>query len=681
MGRQTVQVMLTALILSGVLGATVINVPSNQPTIQAAVGVAGSGDTVLVAPGRYWENINFQGKGIVLASHFLLNPNPALVESTIIDGSQPQYPDSASCLLLYRPTAADSVDTMAAVIGFTITGGRGTVWPDKYVSGTANNEGGGILIENWSPRIYYNRIIGNQAVIKTGCFDGAGGGLKCTDGHPRIRNNLIALNRTSDHAGGVLLWHAGGILENNLIAYNICGGNWGGGGGLCLDYCSAGVSLVNNTIAFNEAGPNNGGGIHNWNSDPLIVNCILWGNEAQQILVQGGSPRVSFSDIQGGWSGTGNIDSDPAFMDAEMYLGASSPAIDAGNDSIHYNDLEDPVNPGQARWPSRGMLRNDLGAYGGPGAWDGYHHWPPFVKGCYPVNGQMRVEYNQELRISFSRPMDTASVFCRLGNSGLALYKIWNSNYDTLILQHPESFLNFTRYWLCLDSAWSLNGERLIPAPDSIWFKTRDTVRPRLVATQPYHGQSGVATNALIKLWFSKAVNKNTLSYIFSDTSYHFTLYQTYDSVITLGHVGHPFDGGITYTLEITSFQDSVGNPMGQLAAPNPFSFTTVGSGVEGESRQTISSMVFDVFPNPSDGTSGIIFCLNLSSAGPASLSIYDVSGRRVATILDDRLDSGIRRIKWNGRGAGGGRVGAGCYFCLLRTQNGELIRRIVVTR
>src|SRR5262245_27769659 len=56
-----------------------IRVPSDQPTIQAAINVATNGDTVLVAPGTYRENINFGGKAITVTSE----SGP---RDTIIDG-------------------------------------------------------------------------------------------------------------------------------------------------------------------------------------------------------------------------------------------------------------------------------------------------------------------------------------------------------------------------------------------------------------------------------------------------------------------------------------------------------------------------------------------------------------------------------------------------------------------
>src|ERR1044071_4292849 len=61
--------------------ASVIRVPANQPTIQAAINAAANGDAVQVAAGTYFENINFSGKSIMVTSE----QGPRV---TIIDGNQ-----------------------------------------------------------------------------------------------------------------------------------------------------------------------------------------------------------------------------------------------------------------------------------------------------------------------------------------------------------------------------------------------------------------------------------------------------------------------------------------------------------------------------------------------------------------------------------------------------------------
>ncbi|MEJ2613705.1 MAG: hypothetical protein P8Z35_01990, partial [Ignavibacteriaceae bacterium] len=50
-----------------------INVPENFPKIQEAINSSVDGDTIIVAPGTYFENVNFRGKNILLTSHYLFD--------------------------------------------------------------------------------------------------------------------------------------------------------------------------------------------------------------------------------------------------------------------------------------------------------------------------------------------------------------------------------------------------------------------------------------------------------------------------------------------------------------------------------------------------------------------------------------------------------------------------------
>ena len=88
------KLLLLLMILSvfTMLNATTLEVSLDgthpHTTIQSAIVVANDGDTVLVHPGRYFENIDFIGKSVTLCSEYANNPDWSIVKSTIIDGDQ-----------------------------------------------------------------------------------------------------------------------------------------------------------------------------------------------------------------------------------------------------------------------------------------------------------------------------------------------------------------------------------------------------------------------------------------------------------------------------------------------------------------------------------------------------------------------------------------------------------------
>ncbi len=353
------------LVCSLPVWATTIHVPANQPTIQAGIDVAVSGDTVLVAPNIYYENIHFREKGIVVASHYILNNNLTYIDSTIINGSNPAHPDTASCVLIVSSDSATENDTSAALIGFTITGGAGTKWQDEHGAGLFR-EGGSILIQFLSPRIRNNIIVNNQATNTIGATSAGGGAIRCGDGNPRILNNIIVGNRAL-YGGGIVLNYTGAIIKNNIIAWDTAGNAYGAGGGVWAYSNGSFPKIIeNNTIVFNETGNSTSltGGVYVWATSCSLRNNIIWGNANNQIK---GSAIVTYCDVEGGWTGEGNIDANPFFAEENFFLSDSSPCIDAGDTSAHYNDPADPDNPGFAEWPSMGRLRNDMGVYGGPG--------------------------------------------------------------------------------------------------------------------------------------------------------------------------------------------------------------------------------------------------------------------------------------------------------------------------
>jgi len=204
-------ILILALITSTCLFSTIINVSADQPTIQTGINAAVNSDTVLVQPGTYAENINYNGKNITVASLFLTTQDTTYISQTVIDGNQ-----NGSVV-----TFNNGEDISAIICGFTITKGS-----SQY-----------------------------------------GGGISCNS------------------------------------------------------------------------------------SSPSLINSIMWDDSPQEIYITDGSVTATYSNIEDGWTGIGNIDNDPLFVDplnGDYHLSVNSPCINAG-------DPASPLDPDGTR--------ADMGAY------------------------------------------------------------------------------------------------------------------------------------------------------------------------------------------------------------------------------------------------------------------------------------------------------------------------------
>jgi formylglycine-generating enzyme required for sulfatase activity len=300
--------------------------------IQACIDSSSTGDTVLVYPGNY-QNINFNGKDIVVGSRYLTTGDTAYIFSTIIDG------DLSGSVVRFENGEGNA----ARICGFTITNGRATLGGGIYCfqsSPTINHnhiknntttltstpDGGGIFCRESNAIIEYNRISNNRSTY--------GGGICCNiDCVPTITNNIIYACTSSSAGGGICLAHGTfGSIEYNLI-YNNHSTNLGGG----IYSHGTSANVFNNTLVNNSAVNSGGGIISNGTNDTLtVVNTILWENTAPtgpQAYPMSGTVNITYSDIEGGYAGEGNIDCDPLFCDPEsgnFYLASNSWCLGTG---------------------------------------------------------------------------------------------------------------------------------------------------------------------------------------------------------------------------------------------------------------------------------------------------------------------------------------------------------------
>ncbi|MFL6010730.1 MAG: right-handed parallel beta-helix repeat-containing protein [Gaiellaceae bacterium] len=103
--------------------ATVINVPADYPTLQAAVSAAASGDVIVLAPGTYQGGVWIQDKALTIASRYYTTSDPALVDQTIVNGFTPGYCGGAPGCAGNVVIEFGSRTSGSAVVGLTVSGG------------------------------------------------------------------------------------------------------------------------------------------------------------------------------------------------------------------------------------------------------------------------------------------------------------------------------------------------------------------------------------------------------------------------------------------------------------------------------------------------------------------------------------------------------------------------------
>ncbi|MHC4427243.1 MAG: right-handed parallel beta-helix repeat-containing protein, partial [Planctomycetota bacterium] len=179
-------------------------------------------------------------------------------------------------------------------------GAESTITDCTFSGNTAEYAGGGVHNINSSPDLINCQFIGNQYMIPSG----GGGSMINITGTTTLTNCLFAGNQGA--------WGAGLL-------------NWEGGD----------ATLTNCTIVGNVAFSGGGGISNGSNSHPILNNCIIWDNVGEEIRNDPtSSATVAYSNIEGGYPGTGNINLGPSFVSpggGDYRLSGGSPCIDAAS--------------------------------------------------------------------------------------------------------------------------------------------------------------------------------------------------------------------------------------------------------------------------------------------------------------------------------------------------------------
>ena len=281
MAEKKKSLLIVLLMILGIYGCTTaphipttIYVPDDYSSIQKALDNASTGDTVLVAPGTYYENIIWPHiDGIILLSE--CGP-----DSTIIDGG-----GGGDVIRI-----GTGVDSTTVIKGFTIKNAISGIYCYMHSSPTivgniitehitGAREGGGICCKGGSSPLIVNNTIKNN----TTC------GIYCKDSSPLILGNTITNNNIGSQAG-IYCKYSSPVIANNTISSNKCKGIyiWAGAptitGNTITDnftagiFCAGGISRSYPVISENIISNNRGDGIYVGISEPKVSRNLISDN-------------------------------------------------------------------------------------------------------------------------------------------------------------------------------------------------------------------------------------------------------------------------------------------------------------------------------------------------------------------------------------------------------------------
>ena len=242
------------------------------------------------------------------------------------------------------------------VANLTITGGN--------IESAGCIGGGGILMTH--PDLAYEGPMSSSTpvlenLIITGNHAAAGGGVSIwRQSGPVLSDIIIHENTAGKYGGGLMIYISDVTLTDMTISRNNCYIDESFGGGIVMNFSGAmmtnvtvtdntasfggGVSVGNSdvtlthvTISGNTATTSGGGFLSTPFSNNTLTNSIIWNNSPESIYAFA-TTTISYSDIQGGWGGEGNIDADPLFCNpdsSDFTLAENSPCVGTGESGVN----------------------------------------------------------------------------------------------------------------------------------------------------------------------------------------------------------------------------------------------------------------------------------------------------------------------------------------------------------
>ena len=561
-------------------------------TIQTAIDSASDGDTVLVAAGTYNESINYNGKNIIVGSLYLTTQDTSYISSTIIGG------DSSGSIVLFESFE----DSTAVLNGFTF---QNIIFNsgDEIQTIININESSPKIINNRFDNFYLfqdvesaviycensNSLIMNNEFTNGSVGNGyvLGGFILSKNSNVTIKNNRIENGYVgfAEPSGYIVSVNSDNIIESNVIINPsmgycvICAAISILDGSNCIlrnnfifqaygDGYGAVVASQSQYVSHNNTFVSNSSGYANLSSDGIVSNDIIYGSSNAVYLDGNSTIQVSYSDIEGGWEGVGNIDANPLFCNpdsSDYTIAENSPCVGTGEDG------------------------ENMGAFG---------------VGC-----GIQVDWDFSLSEPVIEVMGTDNE--------------WNPG-DTIFIE--VDFCNNTdvaHKWypgVTIESDSSLTSLH----SGHIWFYA-------MVADECHAISWGAIANTSI----------------ISDTIVEFRAYP--DALNCQNQPEYCIDGD-TLTFEIPIVV--------QVTSAEPEHFTPE------------EFVLHQNYPNPFNPVTTLRY--DLPETGLVTITIYDMLGRQVKTLINRTQDAGYKSVIWNATNDYGKPVSAGIY--LYQIQAGEYI-------
>ena len=675
-----------------------ILIPQDYPTIQAGIDVASDGDTVLVSPGTYWENINYLGKDIIVGSYYLIDANEDYINSTIIYGGG--FYGNAPTVLIENGESSS-----AFLTGFTISGGRMS----------------GVRVNDSNPTLTHLNIIANYG----------NGGIFLFNSNSHLEHLFVSDNTLID------MYHGGaGIFSQNsiiVVRNSIITNNWAGHGGWTL--APAGIDGTSSELLLDKItmyGNSGGSIILKEGSLCTIINSVIWNYSHDddytnfseiKVLGQtgyGGSSdlTISYSDLYGGQDGVsgegtvnwleGNINEYPFFCQPnnnDFTLADNSPCIASGDDGVNMGALD--IGCGSINYSAD--YNSDWNMVGIPFEMDDSQYqsiFPDAVIGTlYSFNGSYEQSENLESSIGYLLRLENGGEYFLEGNPlfevVVFLSEGWNIISGPVIDVSSEDL--YESEAVVPGTIYGFNGTYfsadVLESGKGYWVRSTGSAYIQLPSTEYrtkiiQEDENKEILNSLVvgndefssTLYFGGEIQKkDELSFslppkffgmafdvrFLGDMKYTLergeievvntteTLTLSYDITVEAGEY-------MNWVLTSEIGEEYILDGVGETTVPSAERFLL--------KRKPVIPITFALhknFPNPFNPITTLRY--DLPSDALVTLSIYDMLGKEITQLVNTNQQAGFKSVQWDATDSMGKSVSAGVY--LYQIQAGEFVQ------